>query len=54
MTCWLPTPEAARAAFALATSVLIRALCGSEPRNIDGITPGAWIAPFPARLTSEA
>src|ERR1700687_3936509 len=48
VTCWLPTPDAARAALAFATSCLIASFCGSEPRNIDGMSPGAWIAPGPA------
>jgi hypothetical protein len=34
--------------FARETFCFTAADCGSEPRNIDGINPGAWIAPGPA------
>jgi hypothetical protein len=51
---WPCAPEAARSAFAFATSRLIRCDCGSEPRNIDGMIPGAWIVPGPPTSTTDA
>ena len=53
VTCWPPTPDAARAAFAFGRFCLTAADCGSAPRNIDGITPGAWMAPGPATDTID-
>ena len=53
VTCWPATPDAASAAFAFARSCFTLALCGSEPRNIDGMIPGAWIAPGPATPTID-
>ena len=38
---------------AFVRSCLIASDCGSEPRNIDGMIPGAWIAPGPATDTID-
>ena len=53
VTAVLAAPDAARAAFALVRSCLIASDCGREPRNIDGMIPGAWIAPGPATDTID-
>ena len=49
----LPIPDAASSDLALVTFWLIRFFCGSEPRNMFGMIPGAWIAPGPATPTTE-
>ena len=49
----LPAPDAASSVLALVRFCLIASLRGREPRNIDGMIPGAWIAPGPATLTIE-
>jgi hypothetical protein len=41
VTCVLPTPDAVSAAYAFGRFCLIASFCGSEPRNIDGMIPGA-------------
>ena len=51
--CVLPAPDAASAAFAFVRFCLIASFCGSEPRNIEGMIPGAWIAPGPAIETID-
>ena len=46
-------PDAASSERAFARFRLIAALLGSDPRNMLGITPGAWIEPGPASRASE-